>query len=259
MERLLLRPKMLEDLAAMHALLGDPEVGRRLGRTRAIEAVGLDTIVAVTRPDNAPLAPRRGDDRHAVRGPRRRLRGGAGLGSVYRGEFGISWRQHFRKGSPGTHHVHGTLHGSELWHSQAVCRDWLRGHPAAVGCYAERERRLAAEHRDRRALDTEAKAPLVEEILARAGWRSDARPALQGRAAERRAAGEHEPRERLEPGGQRPSPPVPGGRGLVAPRPLPRRLGALRPEHGPGDHRRCERFHVGLLVVGTGVTATTSP
>jgi hypothetical protein len=27
MERLLLRPKMLEDLAAMHALLGDPELG----------------------------------------------------------------------------------------------------------------------------------------------------------------------------------------------------------------------------------------
>jgi GrpB-like predicted nucleotidyltransferase (UPF0157 family) len=93
------------------------------------------------------------------------------LGYVYRGEFGIPGRQYFRQGSPATHHVHATLEGGDIWRSHIAFRDWLRAHPDDAARYGELKRRLAAEHRESRALYTEAKAPFVESILGNLGPR----------------------------------------------------------------------------------------
>jgi GrpB-like predicted nucleotidyltransferase (UPF0157 family) len=90
-----------------------------------------------------------------------------GLGYVCRGESGMPGRQYFRKGSPETHHVHATLEGGDVWRSHIAFRDWLRAHPNDAARYGELKRRLAAEHRESRALYTEAKAPFVESILRR--------------------------------------------------------------------------------------------
>jgi GrpB-like predicted nucleotidyltransferase (UPF0157 family) len=90
------------------------------------------------------------------------------LGYLYRGELGIPGRQYFRRGEPPSYHLHATLHGFDFWRSHLAFRDHLRAYPDDAARYAALKRELAGRFRHNRALYTEAKAPLIEEILARA-------------------------------------------------------------------------------------------
>lgn len=91
-----------------------------------------------------------------------------------RGENGIPGRLYFRKGSDAhhTHHLHIYAQGDETGRRQ-IRRQlafvaWLTDHPEDAQRYANLKRDLAAQYTWEPVAYTDAKGPLVEEILARA-------------------------------------------------------------------------------------------
>lgn len=119
------------------------------------------------------------DDKHiAPAGPRLHVElveGLARLGYVYRGEASIEGRLFFRRDEGGhrTHHVHVAMFGGRFWTEHLLFRDYLRAHPEWARAYGELKRKLALEHGHSRAAYTDAKAPLIAELMAKAeAWRS---------------------------------------------------------------------------------------
>lgn len=87
-----------------------------------------------------------------------------------RGEFGIVGRRYFRKGADDdhTHHLHVYQQGNGNIDRQLRFVAYLNTHPEEARRYAELKQRLAVEHPFAPTEYTEAKGPLVEEILVRA-------------------------------------------------------------------------------------------
>ncbi|GIK53880.1 MAG: GrpB family protein [Planctomycetaceae bacterium] len=98
----------------------------------------------------------------------------ARLGYVYRGEASIQGRLFFRKdtGLARTHHIHVALVGGAFWKDHLLFRDYLRAHPDWAKAYGELKRKMAMEHGHSRLAYTDAKDPLIQELMARAqAWR----------------------------------------------------------------------------------------
>jgi GrpB-like predicted nucleotidyltransferase (UPF0157 family) len=96
------------------------------------------------------------------------------LGYVYRGEADIAGRLFFRKntGQHRTHHVHVAQTGGAFWNEHLLFRDYLRTHPEWAKVYGEKKRKLALEQGHSRAAYTDAKGPLITELLSKArAWK----------------------------------------------------------------------------------------
>lgn len=90
------------------------------------------------------------------------------LGYTYRGEYGISRRHYFVKGSPRTHHLHALEHSSLEWGNHLRFRDHLRAHSEAAAAYETLKLELARRFpRDREAY-TGGKHTFIRAILNRA-------------------------------------------------------------------------------------------
>lgn len=89
------------------------------------------------------------------------------LGYEYRGEYGISRRHYFVKGSPRTHHVHMLEVDGETWSSMIAFRDALLADADVAREYVEAKIRLAAAHGEDRTGYQQAKDQVVERILTR--------------------------------------------------------------------------------------------
>ena len=80
---------------------------------------------------------------------------------------------HFSKPSPepgeGTHGLHLTEPGSDLWRERLAFRDSLRSNPALAAEYETLKRRLAREHPFHRVAYTEGKRAFVVRVLALSG------------------------------------------------------------------------------------------
>ena len=101
------------------------------------------------------------------------------LGYVWRADNDDKTKRFFRE-PPETHRTH--IHVRELgsWAEQQALlfRDYLRAHPADVAEYVALKRRLAQEFADNREAYTDAKGPLIWQVMMRAntwsqftGWR----------------------------------------------------------------------------------------
>lgn len=86
------------------------------------------------------------------------------LGYDYRGEAGIPGREYFRT-NPRGRHLHVVGLGSEFFVSQLLFRGFLRSHPEAARRYENLKYQLAERFRHAREAYTDAKGPLIEELL----------------------------------------------------------------------------------------------
>lgn len=91
--------------------------------------------------------------------------------------LGYEWRagfhpqhQFLRKivGDERTHHLHAVVHPSYEFDDWIIFRDLLRGDAAARRAYVEEKRRLAARFYTDRGAYVEAKAVIVQQLLAQA-------------------------------------------------------------------------------------------
>lgn len=89
------------------------------------------------------------------------------LGYEYKGEYGISGREYFRKVSPRSYHVHAYSPGNPEWEAHILFRDYLRAHPEAARQYGQLKRELAAHHTDVNAY-TDDKTDFIKTTLAKA-------------------------------------------------------------------------------------------
>jgi GrpB-like predicted nucleotidyltransferase (UPF0157 family) len=85
-----------------------------------------------------------------------------------RGEHGIPGRRYFRKGSDDkhTHHLHVYAQGHPHIARQLRFVEYLTDHPTEARRYAELKQRLATAYPADPGAYTDAKGPLVEELLA---------------------------------------------------------------------------------------------
>jgi GrpB-like predicted nucleotidyltransferase (UPF0157 family) len=86
-------------------------------------------------------------------------------------EAALPERRYLRKGSREnrTHHIHMVERDSEFYRSHVLFRDHLRTHPEDARRYNALKRELAVRFASDREGYTEAKAPFIREILAKAG------------------------------------------------------------------------------------------
>ena len=86
-------------------------------------------------------------------------------------EVDLPERRYFRKPflRPRTHHLHIIERGSDFWKRHLLFRDYLRAHPDVAQAYYDLKVRLAGEWRATGADYTDAKAPFISAVLARAG------------------------------------------------------------------------------------------
>jgi GrpB-like predicted nucleotidyltransferase (UPF0157 family) len=91
---------------------------------------------------------------------------------VYRGESGVPGRHFFYKGMPRTHHLHLVARNSEVRDKQLLFRDFLRTHPESARKYEKLKHVLAVQYKHDREAYVDAKAPLIEELMAAArSWK----------------------------------------------------------------------------------------
>jgi GrpB-like predicted nucleotidyltransferase (UPF0157 family) len=92
------------------------------------------------------------------------------LGYTYRGDREQRGDHLFVKGpeQQRTHYVHMLRASDPTWHDYLRFRDHLIAHPAARDAYMQLKERLAAQYADNRGVYTEAKANLIQQILAAA-------------------------------------------------------------------------------------------
>ncbi len=89
-------------------------------------------------------------------------------GYTYKGEYRLSGRHFFTRGSPVTHHLHLVTKGSEHWTNWILFRDYLRQHPEEAEKYNQLKKALAQKYPHNREAYTKAKTPLVSRLLAKA-------------------------------------------------------------------------------------------
>jgi GrpB-like predicted nucleotidyltransferase (UPF0157 family) len=91
------------------------------------------------------------------------------LGYEYKGEYGIAGRRYCvlydAKKSMGFVHVHAFAQGSAEASNHILFRDFLRAHPERAKAYQELKVALVSFPSTTRAAYTDAKAPLILEIL----------------------------------------------------------------------------------------------
>jgi len=84
-------------------------------------------------------------------------------------------RRMFSKGpyNEGTHHVHVTDYGSDIWAQPILFRDYLRAHPAVAKAYGDVKRAAAAKHQNDLDGYHDEKTPFIVQIMEQARtWRS---------------------------------------------------------------------------------------
>ena len=84
-------------------------------------------------------------------------------------------RRMFSKGpyNEGTHHVHVTDYGSDIWAKPIMFRDYLRAHPDVARAYADVKRAAAAQHKHDLDGYHDEKAPFVDRVMEQArAWRA---------------------------------------------------------------------------------------
>lgn len=91
------------------------------------------------------------------------------LGYVWRANNDDLTKRYFRE-SPGARrtHIHVRCAGSWAQQFALLFRDYVRLHPDEAARYATRKHRLAVDHRNERQGYTNAKSPLIWEIMQRA-------------------------------------------------------------------------------------------
>lgn len=90
------------------------------------------------------------------------------LGYEHRGDGNVPGREYFRRGVPRAYQVHACAHGGTLWREHVAFRDLLRREPATARDYSTLKHELALRFRDDRIAYTDAKAPFIRAVLARA-------------------------------------------------------------------------------------------
>lgn len=102
------------------------------------------------------------------------------LGYVWRSDNPDLTKRYFRE-APGTRrtHIHVRVAGSWSEQFALLFRDYMRGHPDDVARYVALKRELAARHGEDREAYTDAKTPLIWEVMRKAdawaqetGWHS---------------------------------------------------------------------------------------
>ena len=91
------------------------------------------------------------------------------MGYWYAGEFGITGRHLFVKGSPRTHHAHMLVEGSKEALRHLAVRDVLRADPEAAARYAALKRTLATRFGDDREAYSDAKTAFMRELFVLGG------------------------------------------------------------------------------------------
>ncbi len=89
-------------------------------------------------------------------------------GYEHRGELGIPGREFFRRGTPGTCHLHLAEVDGPVWREMLRFRDALRADPSAAAEYAELKLGLAARFPREREAYLGGKAPFIAGVLRRA-------------------------------------------------------------------------------------------
>ncbi|MAS37042.1 MAG: hypothetical protein CL610_23785 [Anaerolineaceae bacterium] len=91
------------------------------------------------------------------------------LGYVWRADNPDLTKRYFRE-APGTPRVHIHVRRAGSWSEQfaLLFRDYMRQHPDDVALYATLKYQLARQHGDNREAYTEAKGPLIWQIMVRA-------------------------------------------------------------------------------------------
>lgn len=79
-------------------------------------------------------------------------------------------RRMFSKGpyNEGTHHVHVTDYGSDIWAQPILFRDYLWAHPAIAQAYGEVKRAAAANHRNDLDGYHDEKTPFIIQVMEQA-------------------------------------------------------------------------------------------
>jgi GrpB-like predicted nucleotidyltransferase (UPF0157 family) len=90
------------------------------------------------------------------------------LGYESLGEAGVPERLHFRRRVPQAFNLHVVRRADKLWVSNLALRDYLRTHPSAQRRYAETKRQALASGQNTLLSYSEAKARVINEILAQA-------------------------------------------------------------------------------------------
>ncbi len=84
-------------------------------------------------------------------------------------EASIPERRYFRKGPPEAHiHLHVVEPMSDFWERHILFRDFLRAHPEIAQEYYQLKKGLAAKYGSDHCAYTEAKAPFIKSVVAKA-------------------------------------------------------------------------------------------
>ena len=89
-------------------------------------------------------------------------------GYTYKGEYGLPGRHFFTRGNPVTHHLHLVAKGSEHWSRWILFRDYLRNHLDEAEKYNRFKKQLALKYANNRDAYTQAKTPLINQVLTKA-------------------------------------------------------------------------------------------
>jgi GrpB-like predicted nucleotidyltransferase (UPF0157 family) len=89
-------------------------------------------------------------------------------GYTYKGEYGLSGRHFFTRGTPVTHHLHLVEKGSVHWDNWILFRDYLLAHPLEAKRYCVFKKQLASRFAEDREAYTREKTPFINRLLSRA-------------------------------------------------------------------------------------------
>ncbi|MFX0183133.1 MAG: GrpB family protein [Candidatus Hodarchaeota archaeon] len=87
------------------------------------------------------------------------------IGYEYKGEFGISRRHYFVKGTPRRYHLHMNEITSENWKNHISFRDYLIKHPDKAKQYADLKIKPAQQFKANREAYIEGKTSFIKKIL----------------------------------------------------------------------------------------------
>ncbi|MEI6808296.1 MAG: GrpB family protein [bacterium] len=89
-------------------------------------------------------------------------------GYEYKGEYGLSGRYFFTKGTPHTHYLHVVALGSDHWTDWLMFRDFVTTHREIADEYAVLKRDLARVYQSDRDAYTSAKGEFISRIIRQA-------------------------------------------------------------------------------------------
>lgn len=92
----------------------------------------------------------------------------AAAGYEYKGEYGLSGRHFFAKGSPHTHYLHVVTLESDYWTDWLTFRDFVTAHKEIADEYSVLKRNLAKVYQSDRDAYTRAKSEFISRIVRQA-------------------------------------------------------------------------------------------